>query len=122
MNVQGSRSGALFGRRWRKGHIVADFLLVVRHLPLPVVNLVELPQHAKEVRLAMRKVPGSDQESVAQRRQTQMLFVQDLLRANQFLVEALQRQFRRKHGVLHVEQPVVSGGYSARFGALDWVI
>jgi hypothetical protein len=89
---------------------VADLLQVLGELPVGVVDLAELPDHPGEVGLPVGDLPRDDPRGLGQRRHPEVLAGQHRLRLDQLLVEAVQRQPRGQHRVLHVEQPVVQGG------------
>jgi hypothetical protein len=80
---------------------------VVRGLQLRVVDAVELGEHLEEVGLAVgkqgRNVPRGSPELLC-----------SVLGAHQLGVERGERQMGGEHGVLDVEQPVVSARQPVR--------
>src|SRR6202012_2117064 len=100
----------------RKADGIANFALMILHLPFRVVHARKLPEHFDEVRLPFSEKTERHKESILQRGKSEVLLVQNLLRAHQFLVKTIERKSRRKHGVLHVEEPVIARREVARFG------
>jgi hypothetical protein len=43
-----------------------------------------------------------------------MFLIQDLLRLDQFPIEAVERKLGRQHRVLHLEEAIIAGGEIAR--------
>jgi hypothetical protein len=105
-------------RRRRHGlrHQVPGLLLVLGVLPVRVVDIVELPDHLREVGLAAQQLAADDSSGLGERRHAEVLPGEHRLRLDQFLVELPQRQPGGQHGVLHVEQPVVERGQVAGLG------
>ena len=85
-------------------------------LPLGVVDRAEFPQHLQVVRLAAGQRADEGTAVAGQRAPAEVLAVEHGLRLHELLVEAMQRQARRQHRVLDVEQAVVVRGELAGLG------
>lgn len=66
--------------------------MVLGKLAFGIVDAVEFPEHAQEVRLPVQKVASGYARECAQRAKPQMLPIEHLLGNQEFLVELLQGQ------------------------------
>jgi hypothetical protein len=90
-------------------------LEVISILAFRVVDLIELPQHAHEIRLPAHDQPDGTIESAPQSAEAEMLAVEHGLRCHQLLIEAFQGKRRGQNGMLDIEEPIIVGRQLARF-------
>ena len=66
--------------------------------------------------MSAEQFPDDKSHAVVKRRPAQIFCREDALGFDDFLIKLRQRQLRRQHRMLDVEQPVVAGGKPTRFG------
>src|SRR5437762_1210652 len=115
VNVKPSllRSG---NRRRRQTDFVCYPPTVIGEVELRTIHAVELPQHPDEIGLSAKQFSDDNSRALAQRRPAQIFTGEHALAFHKFLVKFRERQLGRQHRVLDVEQPVVAGRKTTRFG------
>src|SRR5262245_3791822 len=109
IEISGPWPRAQYGGPHRVGHRTR----VVAGLALRTVHAGPFPEAADEVRLAAQRQPQRHGRRRTERGHAQVLAIEHRLRPDQLLVELTERELRRQHGVLDVEEAVVEAGQAA---------